>query len=74
MINYKHLQEKMSLEDEICNYIRIEMFLTYRFAIYILVSICVIAIDLVDIDFVSTRLTRDINITIGNVRDCVISA
>jgi len=74
MINYKHLQERTSLEDEIRSYKRIEMFLTYRFAIYILVSICIIAIDIVDIDFVSTRLTGDINITIGNVRDCVISA
>lgn len=74
MINYKHLQEKTWLEDEIRSYIRIVMFLTHSFAIYILVSIWIIAIDLVDIDFVSTRLTGDINITIGNVRDCVISA
>jgi hypothetical protein len=74
MINYKHFREKTSLEDEIRSYIRIEMFLTYRFAIYILVSIWIIAIDIVDIDFVSTRLTGDINITIVNVRDCVISA
>jgi len=64
MINYKHLQGKMSLEDEIRSYIRIEMFLTYHFAIYILVSSWIIAIDVVDIDFVSTRLTGDINITI----------
>jgi hypothetical protein len=31
MINYKHLQEKTSLEDEIRSYKRIEMFLTLSF-------------------------------------------